>query len=386
MALSTGDRIGPYLITGLLGSGGMGEVYRARDPRLERDVAIKVLPAALAQNQDRLARFEREAKILAALNHPNIATIYGLEELPGNTRAIVMELVEGPTLADRLKNGALPLEGTLAIAQQIVAALEAAHEKGVVHRDLKPANIKAPADSSAPVKVLDFGLATALQTSSAEPRDGRGESPTLTMGATEAGSILGTAGYMSPEQAAGKPVDKRADIWSFGVVLWEMLTGNHLFAGGESVSHILADVLRAPIEFEKIPAGPMRELLRRCLDRDAKTRLRDIGEARVALARVGSGADIPEPLPKDPPHKLQWAGWGVAALAISTAIALWAPWRAEPDKLLMRLEVDLGADTALPISTAGPGIAISPDGTRLVYATASGAAADRTMDPCSSGA
>ena len=224
------------------------------------------------------------------------------------------------------------------------------------------------------MKVLDFGLATALQTSSVEPRDGRGESPTLTMGATEAGIILGTAGYMSPEQAAGKPVDKRADIWSFGVVLWEMLTGGRLFADGESVSHILADVLRAPIEFGKIPAGPLRELLRRCLDRDVKTRLRDIGEARVALARVGSGADIPEPLPKDLPHKLQWAGWAVAALAISAAIALWAPWRAEPDKPLMRLEVDLGADTTLPpINTTGSGIAISPDGTRLVYLTASGA-------------
>src|SRR6185295_1225031 len=258
MAFSTGEKIGPYIITGLLGKGGMGEVYRARDPRLERDVAIKVLPAALAQHEDRLTRFEREAKVLAALNHPNIASIYGLEELPGNARAIVMELVEGPTLADRLENGPLPCAEAIATAQQIVAALEAAHEKGVVHRDLKPANVKAPHDTGTPVKVLDFGLATALQNPSSEPRDGRGESPTLTMGATEAGIILGTAGYMSPEQAAGKPVDKRADIWSFGVLLWEMLTGDRLFADGESVSHILADVLRAPIQFEKIPAGPLR--------------------------------------------------------------------------------------------------------------------------------
>jgi len=220
MSLEAGDKIGPYEILGPLGKGGMGEVYRARDPKLERDVAIKVLPAAMAQHPERLARFEREAKVLAALNHPNIATIYGRED-----RAIVMELVEGPTLAERLKSGPLSMEETIVIAQQIIAALEAAHEKGIVHRDLKPANVKAPQD--APVKVLDFGLATAVQAGAREPGEVGTESPTLTMGATEAGVILGTAAYMSPEQAAGKQVDRRADIWSFGVVLWEMLTGKN---------------------------------------------------------------------------------------------------------------------------------------------------------------
>src|SRR5215468_10032617 len=243
----------------------MGEVYRAHDTKLGREVAIKLLPDAQAQHPDRLARFEREAKVLAALNHPNIAAIYGLED-----RAIVMELIEGPTLAGRLGAGPIPLKESLKIAAQIADALEAADEKGIVHRDLKPANVKTPPDGT--VKVLDFGLATAAQ---GEARAVTGEnSPTLTMAATEVGIILGTAAYMSPEQAAGKPVDKRADIWSFGVVLWEMLTGSRLFAGGETVSHTLADVLRAPIDFHNLPAATppaIRELLKRCLDRDVKT-------------------------------------------------------------------------------------------------------------------
>src|SRR5713101_5737338 len=234
MPLSAGTRLGSYEILAQIGAGGMGEVYRARDTKLDRDAAIKILPAALAQHPDRLARFEREAKVLAALNHPNIAVIYGLED-----RAIVMELVEGPTLADRLKAGAIPLEESLKIATQIADALEAAHEKGVVHRDLKPANVKVREDGT--VKVLDFGLATAVQSNTREPSDGA-MSPTLTLGATEVGMILGTAAYMSPEQAAGKPVDKRADIWSFGVVLWEMLTGKRLFHD-ETISHTLAAVL-----------------------------------------------------------------------------------------------------------------------------------------------
>src|SRR5713101_2347828 len=239
MALSAGTRLGPYEILSPLGAGGMGEVYRARDTKLDRDVAIKVLPSALAQHPDRLARFEREAKVLASLNHPNIAIIHGLED-----RAIVMELVEGPTLVDRLKAGPLPFEDALTIARQVAEALEAAHEKGVIHRDLKPANIKAPPDG--PVKVLDFGLATVASASTDESQaEARTtDSPTLTIGATEPGVILGTASYMSPEQASGKRVDKRADIWSFGVVLWEMLAGGRLFDGGETVSHTLADVLR----------------------------------------------------------------------------------------------------------------------------------------------
>src|SRR5579864_1776213 len=205
MPLSVGDRLGPYEILAPIGAGGMGEVYRARDTKLDREVAIKVLPAALAQHPDRLARFEREARVLAALNHPNIAMIHGLED-----RAIVMELVEGPTLADRIRSGAIPLEEALKIAAQIADAFEAAHEKGVVNRDLKPANVKVREDGT--VKVLDFGLATALQSSTREAGSGA-NSPTLTMGATEVGVILGTASYMSPEQAAAKPVDRRADIW-----------------------------------------------------------------------------------------------------------------------------------------------------------------------------
>src|SRR5713101_951275 len=220
MPLSAGTRLGPYEILALIGTGGMGEVYRARDTKLDRDVAIKVLPSALAQHPDRLARFEREAKVLATLNHPNIAVIYGLED-----RAIVMELVEGPTLADRISAGAIPLEESLKIAAQIAEALEAAHEKGVVHRDLKPANVKVRDDGT--VKVLDFGLATAVLAGVREAGHGA-DSPTLTLGATQAGMILGTAAYMAPEQAEGKPVDRRADIWSFGVVLWEMLTGKRL--------------------------------------------------------------------------------------------------------------------------------------------------------------
>ncbi len=237
-----------------------GEVYKVRDTRLDRVVAIKVLAAALAQHPDRLARFEREAKVLASLNHPNIAIIHGLED-----RAIVMELVEGPTLVDRLKAGPLPFEDALTIARQVAEALEAAHEKGVIHRDLKPANIKAPPDG--PVRVLDFGLATVASASTDESHaEARAtDSPTLTMGATEPGVILGTASYMSPEQASGKRVDKRADIWSFGVVLWEMLTGKHLFHG-ETVSHTLADVLRGEIDFTRLPAStpaPIRELLSR---------------------------------------------------------------------------------------------------------------------------
>jgi serine/threonine-protein kinase len=371
---STGDKIGPFQIVGLLGKGGMGEVYRARDPRLERDVAIKVLPTAVSSNRERLTRFEREAKMLAALNHPNIATIYGLEAMSGGAQAIVMELIEGPTLEDRLKAGPLPLEEALTIAEQVIAAVEAAHEKGVVHRDLKPANIKAPLDRDSAVKVLDFGLATVVQSSGSEPIDAS-ESPTLTMGATASEVILGTAGYMSPEQAAGKKADKRADIWSFGVVLWEMLTGERLFAGGQTVSHILADVLRAPVDFEKIPGGAVRELLRRCLDRDVRTRLRDIGEARVALSQVDRVSPFDPALPRSATANpvLQRGGrifWPFATtvMTLVAAVAGWIAWHGTQleEKPLHHLVVDLGADVMLNQLPAGD-VVISPDGTRLVY-------------------
>ncbi|MDX2153774.1 MAG: serine/threonine-protein kinase [Bryobacteraceae bacterium] len=289
-ALAPGARIGPYEILSRIGVGGMGEVYRARDSKLAREVAIKVLPQALATDTDYLARFQREAHVLAQLNHPNIAIVHGLED-----NAIVMELVRGPTLAERLEHGPIPLEEALGIARQVAEALEAAHEKGIIHRDLKAANIKFTHDGV--VKVLDIGLAKPADGSAQE--SGSADSPTLTVRATQAGIILGTAAYMSPEQAAGKPLDRRSDIWSYGVVLWEMLTGHRLFQG-ETFSHTLADVLRAPIDFTKLPPGTppaLHTLLRRCLDRDVKTRLRDIGEARIAIA---SATNEPQPAPEKP--------------------------------------------------------------------------------------
>ncbi len=285
LAFAPGTRLGVYDITAQIGEGGMGQVYRATDTKLKRQVAIKILPPLLAADHDRLARFQREAEVLASLNHPNIAAIYGLEDGDG-VKALVMELVEGEDLSQRTARGAIPLDDALLIAKQIVDALEAAHEQGIVHRDLKPANIKVRADGT--VKVLDFGLAKATEASGSglQATGALTQSPTITTPAmTQAGLILGTAAYMSPEQAAGTPVDRRADIWAFGVVLWEMLSGQRLF-GGDTVVHTLADVLRRSIEFDKLDApAPIKTLLRRCLDRDAKTRLRDIGEARVALAR-----------------------------------------------------------------------------------------------------
>jgi serine/threonine protein kinase len=280
MPLSAGARLGPYEVSAAIGAGGMGEVYRARDTKLGRDVALKVLSAALANDTGYMARFQREAQVLASLNHPNIAIIHGLEE-SGGVCALAMELVDGPTLEERIAPGPLALDEALWIAKQIAEALEAAHEKGIVHRDLKPANVKVTPEGV--VKVLDFGLAKTADSVTVDAKN----SPTLTLRSSELGVIMGTAGYMAPEQAAGKPVDKRADIWSFGVVLFEMLAGGRLFHG-ETISHTLADVLRAPIDFDKLPRETppaIRDLLRRCLDRDVKTRLRDIGEARMAIQK-----------------------------------------------------------------------------------------------------
>src|ERR1700740_2700496 len=265
MPIFPGSRLGPYEILSAIGAGGMGEVYRAHDSRLNRDVALKVLPEVFAADPDRMVRFEREARVLGALNHPNIAAIYGLEEF-GSGRALVMELVEGETLADRVSKGPIPLDEALPIAKQMAEALEYAHDRGVVHRDLKLANIKVTADGT--VKVLDFGLAKALMDEpvAADPRD----SPTLSMGATMPGVILGTAAYMSPEQAKGKPVDRRADIWAFGVVLFEMLTGRQIF-NGETATEILASVLKEDAALSSLPSKTptaVRNLLRRCLEKN----------------------------------------------------------------------------------------------------------------------
>jgi serine/threonine-protein kinase len=279
--------IAHYRIQVKIGAGGMGEVYRATDTRLGRDVAIKVLPEALARDVERMARFEREAKLLASVNHPNIASIYGLEESNG-IRALVMELVEGVTLAERIKREPLPLVEALPIGKQIAEALEYAHERGIIHRDLKPSNVMLRRDGQ--VKVLDFGMAKALEGETSEEETEN--SPTLSAMATRAGVLLGTAAYMSPEQAQGKRVDRRADIWAFGCVLYEMLTCREAF-GGETTSDILAGVIRAEPDWSCIPASTpprIRELLRRCLQKDPKRRLRDIGEARISIEEVLSGA------------------------------------------------------------------------------------------------
>ena len=260
------------------------QVWQATDTQLNRQVALKILPDAFAADPERLARFTREAQILASLNHPNIAAIHGIEEAEG-TRALVLELVEGPTLADRIATGPIPLDEALPIAKQIAEALEAAHEAGVIHRDLKPANIKVRKDGT--VKVLDFGLAKALDPA---PAGDPSQSPTLTAAATQMGVIMGTAAYMSPEQASGETTDKRSDIWSFGVVLFEMLTGQRLFTG-KTVSHVLAQVLERPFDFAELPTSTppaVRRLLRRCLERDGKRRLRDINEAVIHLEEAAT--------------------------------------------------------------------------------------------------
>jgi len=342
-----GTRLGPYEITAKLGEGGMGEVYRATDSRLGREVAIKVLPESVAQDPERLARFEREAKILASLNHPNIATIHGLEE-SGAAPALVMELVQGPTLADRLAQGPIPLDEALPIAKQIAEGLEYAHERGIIHRDLKPANIKLTADDH--VKILDFGLAKALEPDAASggPVD-LSHSPTLTYQATVQGLILGTASYMSPEQAAGKPVDKRSDIWSFGVVLYEMLSGDRLF-GGETVAETMADVLRLEIDLNSLPGGippALRRLLRRCLERSPKNRLHDIADARIVVDDViagngGSAAEANHTASTSAANGGRRAlPWVIAGLALIVAFGAWFTGRSRGPA--SPLVVDIGA-------------------------------------------
>ena len=342
--------IAHYRITAKLGQGGMGEVWHAVDTKLNRDVAIKILPEALAHNPERIARFIREAHILAALNHPNIAAIYGVEE-----RALVMELIPGPTLEDRIAQGPIREEEAIKIARQICDALEYAHERGIVHRDLKPANIKITPEGR--VKVLDFGLAKAISEGvHANPLS----SPTITMHATTAGVIMGTAAYMAPEQARGQNVDQRADIWALGVLMAEMLTGKLLFAG-PTISDTLASILKNEPDLSAIPTR-LRSVLMRCLRKDTRERWQSISDVRFVLE---------EPSPTDvPAREVLSTIWPFAALAAVLAVALaivsvlyWRGLR-PTDKPLTRLIVDLGPDAALTRHLVA---AISPDGRRLVF-------------------
>jgi eukaryotic-like serine/threonine-protein kinase len=364
MALTAGTKLGPYEIRSPLGTGGMGEVYRAADSKLGRDVALKVILQEFSQDTQLMARFQREAQVLASLNHTNIASIYGLED-SGGVRALVMELVEGPTLADRIRQGAIPLEEVLPIAKQIAEALEYAHEHGIVHRDLKPANIKLTHDGK--VKVLDFGLAKALQ-GDAGPMN-ISNSPTLTLEATRAGIILGTAAYMAPEQAKGKAVDRRADIWSFGVVLFEMLSGRQMYVG-ETATDIMAAVVRADPDWSLLPKNlprSIRELLERCLVKDDKRRLRDIGDARLTLDDAmleDAKLAAPEAAPGAQPNLL-WRvlPWAIAAVAI--VIAAWTLWHRTGSGAASGtvLHLDIGYPLNVePISGLQGGFAISPDG------------------------
>ncbi|MGQ0732685.1 MAG: protein kinase domain-containing protein [Acidobacteriota bacterium] len=401
MGLSSGSRVGPYEIVALLGAGGMGEVYRARDAKLNREVAIKVLLPAVATDADRLARFSREAQVLASVNHPNIAAIYGLEEAfspdagQAGVRALVMELVEGPTIADlleasvhasasdatgatsALRAGAgtprgLPQDEALDIARQIADALEAAHEQGIIHRDLKPANIKVRPDGT--VKVLDFGLAKALDTGVAARPDAA-MSPTLSMHATQAGIILGTAAYMSPEQARGRPVDRRADIWAFGAVLFEMLTGKRAF-DGEDASVTLASVIKDEPPWSLLPADvppPVRRLLRRCLEKDPKRRLSAVGDARLDLeeartqpedtaAGTAGSRPAPGPAPSPATARVPWATAAIAALALAGVSLIWAPWRPAAPPPRVSFEIT----TASEGLNSQVNIALSPNGRHLV--------------------
>ena len=367
LALTPGTRLGPYEILSALGAGGMGEVYRAMDTKLHRDVAIKVLPALFVNDPERLARFQREAQVLASLNHPNIAGIYGLEESGGMT-ALVMELVEGDDLAQRVASGAIPIDEALPIAKQIADALEAAHEQGIIHRDLKPANIKVRSDGT--VKVLDFGLAKAM-----EPPAGSSPSlsisPTITSPAmTQAGMILGTAAYMSPEQARGKTVDKRADIWAFGAVLFEMLTGRRAFVG-EDITDTIVSVISKEPDWSALPpatSASARSLLRRCLEKDPKRRMRDIGDARWELDEshdpvLASVDSVPALVPSS-----SWSRRAAGLAVVSVAVALatgglagrWWERRQAPAPVEWRGDL-LGG------STVAMSPRVSPDGQLLAF-------------------
>ena len=352
MALTIGTQLGSHEITALLGKGGMGEVYRARDLKLKREVAIKILPEEFSRDADRVSRFQREAELLASVNHPNIAGIYDVQQY-GDSRYLVLEFIEGETLADCITRGPIPPEEALGIAKQIAEALEAAHDRGIIHRDLKPANIKiTPGDK---VKVLDFGLAKA--TEAATRNSGMSHSPTVVSG-TMGGVIIGTAAYMSPEQARGKPVDKRADIWAFGVVLYEMLTGDHLFEG-ETVSDILIEVATRTPDLNRVPVK-FRRLLQRCLDKDPKRRLRDIGEAWFLLDDEPKAAGETVRPPR--------SGKIAMAVALCSTIALGAlafvHFREARPGLPDRVQFEVSAPDKI---RSGPYLKLSPDGRKLAF-------------------
>jgi serine/threonine-protein kinase len=369
--MSPQQTIAHYRITAKLGEGGMGAVYRATDTKLNRDVAIKILPPAFAEDAARMQRFEREAQLLASLNHPNIAAIYGIEQ-----SAIIMELVEGADLA-----GPLPVATVIDYARQIAAALEAAHEKGIIHRDLKPANIKVTPEGV--VKLLDFGLAKAREESTAASGAASPTmSPTLSLAMTQAGMILGTAAYMSPEQARGKPVDRRADIWAFGVILYELLTGRHLYGGGETVTDTLAAVVLKEPDFSRLPTDTpkrLRRLIERCLRKDPKMRLRDIGDARLALdepEEVVQISDLPRPEPPAPVRRGApwWSLAAAVALLLLLGLSLFRATR-PVDRPMIRVSADLGPDAA-SVGSSGVvgntyGAIISPDGARIVFPVSS---------------
>ncbi len=372
MPLQPGQTVAHYTVRQKIGEGGMGEVYRALDEKLGRDVAIKMLPAEVARDPDRLARFKREAQVLASLNHPNIASIYGLED-EGRTPILVLELVGGEDLAARLQHGPVPLEDALGIAQQIAEGLEEAHERGIVHRDLKPANIKLTPDGK--VKILDFGLAKAFDPSSGGTGD-PSMSPTLTAAATRPGVILGTAAYMSPEQARGGTADKRADIWAFGCVLLEMLSGARAFAG-DTISDTLANILKSDPDLEVLPAGnrpALRRLLRRCLEKDRGRRLRDIGEARIALEAIRSGTPIEEPADdaRPPGPVSRWRTRPLlAAVVLTAAVTAGVTFALRPGPPAARVQKyefswpgNLLDENHYPM--------LSPDGSRIAFATPAG--------------
>jgi eukaryotic-like serine/threonine-protein kinase len=376
MPLLPGQRLGPYEVLGVIGAGGMGEVYRARDTKLNRDVAIKVVPGVFANDPERLARFTREAQTLAALNHPTIAHIHGLEETE-NVRAIVMELVEGEDLSAHITRGAMPVAEVLPIARQMADALEAAHDQGIVHRDLKPANIKIRADGT--VKILDFGLAKAVDSAGASGAGNAANSPTLTA-ATHVGVILGTAAYMAPEQARGKGVDKRADIWAFGAVVYEMLTGQRAFKG-EEVSDVLAAVLRQDIDWSTLPTDTpisLRRLVERCLERDAKRRLRDIGEARVILDDTMSGRSPADALlVAGSPRRAasgrgrMWmglAGSSLMAVILLAALLAWT-WSRQAPGPANAFRFSIEAPGTELVSLGSGASEISRDGRRLAFVT-----------------